>query len=178
MDGDDGTPRRPVAGMKAFPGGEGAGVDDRIQFARDLARRNPGLPPGFAEAFAAQAVALRDMSEAELRQAVAARILAEWRRSGVEDATGFAAFVDRMGLHRQTGIQAPLAAAGAEQALPALAAALVFAGTPRSGMPAEVRDRYAAVLEGRGRLEPSWGLLQAWLAQGPARDHGSPVTED
>jgi len=178
MDGDDGTPRRPAPALQAFAGGDGAGVDERTEFARNLARRNPGLPPGFAEAFAAQAVAIRDMSETELRQVVAARILAQWRVSAVDGTLGFESFAERMGLHGQTGLRAPLAAGGDGDApLPGLAAALLLAGTPRSGMPAEVRDRYAAVLDGRGRMEPVWGLLQAWLAQGPARDPAS-VAED
>jgi hypothetical protein len=163
---------REASPWRGWPNPDAGDADEPARFARSLARKHRGMPPAFTAAFASQAVSLRDMGEAALRRAVAERILSAWLAFRAEGRGGVEALVSRMGLQGQRALLAILPALPAERdedaAVAALAGALSLAGIPLAGMPGEVRDRYAAVLDGAGRIDPAWGLLQAWLVQVPA----------
>jgi hypothetical protein len=145
-------------------------TDDRTMLAVYVAQNHPDVPAPFADAFVAETVKIRRMTQNELRLAAAEKILSGWGQLRARQEASGEDFLRSVGIEGHSDVAEILDTGvpeGGKEAsiLAAVANALKLEGIPVLGMPEVVRDRYRAVLEEAKGDDPSMAMLKAWLSR-------------
>lgn len=169
--------RGSVAAMHSYippyikEGGVNFSADDRTMLAVYVAHNHPHVSAAFSDAFVAQTLKIRRMTQNELRLAAADKILLGWDNFRTREQGSGEDYLRSVGIEGHGDVAKILDTGLLQESihasnLAAVANALRLEGIPVLGMPESVRQRYRAVLEeAKGDDDPSMAMLKSWLSR-------------